>query len=140
MTALSDEEEIQMTTLPTNRGEVTWHSSGPDEGPDVGVSVSLGLEEELWFGEISRRLFDDCGGAEWTYAWNAVVEMEGSPPPPPEGVNAKLVEALEFYANPFNRKDAGGDPVRIPDFYSELCFGNTANEALATVSRRTEGK
>lgn len=44
-------------------------------------------------------------------------------------------EALEFYADPFSWK-AKHDPedvVRIPDFYSETSFGDTAVEALAAL-------
>lgn len=48
----------------TNVGYVTWHSSGPDKGPDVGVSIYLGDNDRLWAGEISRDLFDRCNGAE----------------------------------------------------------------------------
>ncbi len=43
----------------------------------------------------------------------------------------KLVEALAFYADPSKAKDEYGDPVRIPDFYNELDFGETARAALA---------
>lgn len=48
----------------TSVGGLTWHSSGPDEGPDVGVSIYLGSDDRLWAGEISRDLFDRCNGAE----------------------------------------------------------------------------
>lgn len=42
----------------------------------------------------------------------------------------KLRGALAFYANPFNRKGESGDPVRVPDFYDELCFGDRARTTL----------
>ncbi len=42
-----------------------------------------------------------------------------------------LAEALAFYADPSKAKDEYGDPVRIPDFYNELDFGETARAALA---------
>lgn len=46
----------------TSVGGVTWHSSEEDGGPGVGISVSLGENDRLWAGEISRRLFEDlCG-------------------------------------------------------------------------------
>lgn len=46
-------------------GGVTWHSSGEDGGPDVGVSLYLGLGELLYAGEISDDLFARCGGAKY---------------------------------------------------------------------------
>ena len=36
-------------------------------------------------------------------------------------------EALDFYANPFERGRT------VPDFYGELCFGDVAEEALAQI-------
>lgn len=45
-------------------GGVTWHSSDEDGLPDVGVSVYLGPDDRLYCGEISRDLFERCGGAE----------------------------------------------------------------------------
>lgn len=48
----------------TSIGGLTWHSSGPDEGPDVGVSIYLGEDDRLWAGEITRDLFDRCNGVE----------------------------------------------------------------------------
>jgi len=55
-----------------------------------------------------------------------------APQPPVEG----LREALEFYANPFawKAKHDPDDVVRIPDFYSETSFGDTAIEALAALA------
>lgn len=32
-------------------GKVTWHSSGEDEGPDVGLQLDLGHGRSLWLGE-----------------------------------------------------------------------------------------
>ena len=63
-------------------GGVTWHSSGPDEGPDVGISVTLGPKEELWAGEISRTLFDQCKGPEKfdnDFGWFLVHHKAGGP-------------------------------------------------------------
>lgn len=45
-------------------GGITWHSSEEDGGPDVGISVCLGLNDRLWCGEISRALYEECGGDE----------------------------------------------------------------------------
>jgi len=45
-------------------GEVCWHTSEPDGIPDVGLSVYIGPHERLYVGEISDKLFADCGGAE----------------------------------------------------------------------------
>ena len=47
-----------------------------------------------------------------------------------EAESVRLMEALEFYANPYGRRDEYGDPVRVPDFYSELEFGALAKETL----------
>jgi predicted enzyme related to lactoylglutathione lyase len=46
--------------------------------------------------------------------------------------NARLRAALQFYADPFDwkKKHDRDDDMRIPDFYSEMCFGDTAREAL----------
>lgn len=41
--------------------------------------------------------------------------------------------AMLFYANPFERTDLRGDDVRVPDFYGELNFGETAEDALAAI-------
>ena len=41
--------------------------------------------------------------------------------------------AMLFYANPFERTDMHGDDVRVPDFYGELNFGETAEEAHAAI-------
>lgn len=38
---------------------------------------------------------------------------------------------LNFYAYPFGRREPWGDRVSVPDFYSELSFGDRANVALA---------
>jgi hypothetical protein len=48
----------------TSVGGVTWHSSGEDEGPDVGVSVMLENSVRLYCGEISRDLFERTGASE----------------------------------------------------------------------------
>lgn len=52
---------------------------------------------------------------------------------------ALLVEALEFYADPFAWKEKHDpeDLVRIPDFYSELSFGGAAAEALTAAKGST---
>lgn len=39
----------------TERGVVTWHSSDPDGGPDVGLSLGLGDGKLLWVGEVPDR-------------------------------------------------------------------------------------
>lgn len=45
-------------------GAIIWHSSGEDEGPDVGVALKLGADRMLWCGEISRSRFEETEGAE----------------------------------------------------------------------------
>lgn len=44
-------------------GSLVWHSSGPGEGPDVGVSIKLGDDKLLWCGEITDRLYGETQGA-----------------------------------------------------------------------------
>lgn len=48
-------------------------------------------------------------------------------------------EALEFYADPFAWKKLHDpeDDIRVPDFYSETSFGDTAIEAILSL---TEGE
>ena len=43
---------------------------------------------------------------------------------------AELEGALRFYADPFKYTDIHGDDVRVPHFYSETNFGETARFAL----------
>jgi hypothetical protein len=43
---------------------------------------------------------------------------------------AELEGALRFYADPFKYTDIHGDDVRVPHFYSETDFGETARAAL----------
>lgn len=43
---------------------------------------------------------------------------------------AELEGALRFYADPFKYTDIHGDDVRVPHFYSETDFGETARIAL----------
>jgi len=44
----------------------------------------------------------------------------------------RLRAALEFYRDPFAWKKMHDpeDDVRVPDFYNETCFGDTAEAAL----------
>ncbi len=37
-------------------GKVTWHSSGEDEGPDVGLQLDLGHGRSLWLGEGQKPI------------------------------------------------------------------------------------
>lgn len=43
---------------------------------------------------------------------------------------AEMEGALRFYADPFKYTDIHGDDVRVPHFYSETDFGETARVAL----------
>jgi hypothetical protein len=62
-------------------------------------------------------------------------EMTGEEQPVGRAVESPNVrtprEALAFYADPWAARDEYGEPVTIPDFYSELDFGRHAREALA---------
>jgi hypothetical protein len=40
---------------------ITQHCSEEDSGPDVGLSINLGGDRELWCGEISLRAWLDAG-------------------------------------------------------------------------------
>jgi hypothetical protein len=52
----------------------------------------------------------------------------------------EMVKALEFYADPWTWKKLHDpeDLIRIPDFYSETSFGDTARTALSS-ARATGG-
>lgn len=63
--------DIQLP-VPTVSGEcvpardprcITWHSSAEDSGPDVGLSVRIGPDDDLYAGEISDALFERHKGA-----------------------------------------------------------------------------
>ncbi len=45
----------------TTRGRVNWHSSGEDEGPDVGLSLGLGDGRLLWVGELANATVTEAG-------------------------------------------------------------------------------
>lgn len=46
---------------PVVAGKVTWFSSGVDEGPDCGLSVSLGGDLLLFVGELADETVRDSG-------------------------------------------------------------------------------
>ncbi|MFC5353490.1 hypothetical protein [Azospirillum himalayense] len=83
-------------------GRVTWHSSGEDEGPDVGLSFGLGNGSSLYVGEISRahhaaeaetagHLGDDTGW--WIILHDAeVARVIGKTAEP--GAGRALIDAL----------------------------------------------
>jgi hypothetical protein len=48
--------------------------------------------------------------------------------------NARLREALEFYADPWKFREPGEDAASVPDFYDEMDFGDKARAALAALS------
>jgi hypothetical protein len=58
-----------------NPGDITWHCSEDDGGPDVGVSLQIAPGIELWCGEISNhthaeanpdvRAIDESAGGSW---------------------------------------------------------------------------
>lgn len=57
------------------------------------------------------------------------------------GVIDDVEKALIFYADPFSAVDEHGEAVGVPDFYSELSFGDIASAALATIRAvRGEGR
>lgn len=52
-----------------NPGQVTWHSSGPGNGPDVGVSLGLGAGRMLWVGELAAQTLLDAGISNPALGW-----------------------------------------------------------------------
>lgn len=42
-------------------GKITAFGTDEDSGPDVGVSLQLGDDIELWCGEISRDAWEEAG-------------------------------------------------------------------------------
>lgn len=42
-------------------GDVTWLSSGPDEGPDCGLAVCLGHGVSIFAGELADQTVEDSG-------------------------------------------------------------------------------
>lgn len=49
---------------PKARGDSVWHASDDDGPADVGIHISIGGGATLWFGELSKSLWDDAGGEE----------------------------------------------------------------------------
>ena len=45
----------------TERGQITWHCSEEDGGPDVGIGLGLGDGRMLWVGEITRSRHEEAG-------------------------------------------------------------------------------
>lgn len=54
---MTSKRDVEDTTV----GGITWHSSEPDGGPDVWISVCLGGDQRLWIGEITNQLFEQSG-------------------------------------------------------------------------------
>lgn len=69
-----------------------------------------------------------------------VVFNQAGQPTPDTTLLQELVEALEFYADPFNRLDPDSpvDFLGVPDFYSEMDFGARATEALTRIKAATK--
>lgn len=53
--------------------------------------------------------------------------------------NERMREALRFYSDPSKYTDIHGDDVTVPDFYSELDFGETARTTLAALTAPAPG-
>lgn len=45
-------------------GQIRWHSSGEDEGPDVGIEIGLPDGSTLWVGDITKRSHEEAAGHE----------------------------------------------------------------------------
>ena len=48
---------------------------------------------------------------------------------------ARVRACLVYYADPFSQRDEDGSKISVPDFYSELCFGEYAANVLATLNQ-----
>lgn len=46
---------------PSELGQLVWHSSGEDEGPDVGMSLGLGDGRSLYLGEMPTSTLTEHG-------------------------------------------------------------------------------
>lgn len=46
---------------PLAKGETRWHSSGEDEGPDVGLELGLGGGVALYVGELATPTVEEAG-------------------------------------------------------------------------------
>ena len=61
-------------------GQVRWHCSGEDEGPDVAIMMGLGSGRSLWIGELLDGEYCGPGFAVWTetekLAWAPMDEWE----------------------------------------------------------------
>jgi hypothetical protein len=70
-----------------------------------------------------------------------LADARAAPATQPRPVPGGVREALEFYADPFawKKKHDPGDDVRVPDFYSETSFGDTAVAALASLDVQEAG-
>ncbi len=65
-----------MTDDPSSaRGEVTWHSSDEDSGPDVGLSIGLGDGRVLYVGEVSKDMADRSDAPD-DLGWHLVLYPE----------------------------------------------------------------
>ncbi len=91
------------------------------------------------FGQKWSRITTDAkhpfgiAGRNFSSEYSITTEPLYARSTPSQGV----VEALEFYADPFawKKKHDPDDVVRVPDFYSETSFGDTALEAIRALAR-----
>ncbi len=62
-------------------GRVTWHSTGPDEGPDVGMELGLGDGVTLYLGELADATLAESGLKPSRFAWwGALITKDGHVP------------------------------------------------------------
>lgn len=53
--------EAEIDSVRDKLGVVGWHSSGEDEGPDVGLELGLGQGRSLYLGEMPKRSLKEAG-------------------------------------------------------------------------------
>lgn len=63
-------------------GEICWHSSEAEGGPDIGIEVGLTESESLYVGELSRETLIEAGVSPEVVdgvsgAWVSIVDDQG---------------------------------------------------------------
>jgi hypothetical protein len=112
------------------------------------MSALVDLEAEnnrlrVRLGVVKNRLMHNTPSwaREWPGIKGAIEEIDAALEGGPLAQNSlalsheiiRLRSALEFYADPWKHTDA------VPDFYRDLDFGSTAEEALAPRNHRNSG-
>lgn len=57
-------EQIDRDGYPLAPGQIGWHTSEPDGGPDVGIDIGMPDGSRLYIGELSDRCLEEWGDPE----------------------------------------------------------------------------